>query len=1079
MKLRILFALLVTAFVANAEETRLLRFPNASQTHITFSYGGDIYTVPLSGGLARRVTSSEGVELHPRFSPDGKYIAFTGEYDGNREIYTIPSFGGEPARVTYSMDIPGLPERMGPDKIIMQWTNNKEILFRSRSESWQAWTGKLFTTSIEGGLPKQVPLPVAGHATFNNDGSKIAYNRVFREFRTWKRYRGGQADDIWIYDFNSKELTNITKNPAQDIIPMWVGDKVYFLSDRDKVMNLFVYDTKTDETKKLTDFKEYDVKYPSMGGQYIAFENGGYVYILDTKTDLNTKVSIEVQEDFPANRTKITRVKDKIGSFGVSNDGKRGLFSARGDIFTVPAEKGYIRNLTKSPGSHERNPIWSPDGKYIAYVSDASGEDEIYLSNADGSEINQLTKDAQSYRYEMLWSPDSKKILASDKSLRLFYIDIDTKKTTVVAKSKMWELRDFSWSPDSKWIAFTDQMHSGISIINLYSLDSKKITQATSELFESQNPVFTPGGQYLLFVSGRNFDPSVSDVEWNFSIKDQSRIYALALTKDAENLFAYNGDDKPTKAETEDKSNDDKKGKDEKKAVEVKIDLDGLEDRIMDFDIPRGYYNNLFPSKDHKLYYVRSSSSQGPKTYIYDIKTRKESEVGDFSAYDISGDGEKIIISKDGNYYITKLAPKIELKEGKLDLEEMKVTLDKKAEWNQVYNEGWRQMKYFFYDPNMHGYDWNKIHDRYQELVPFVQHRFDLTYIMGEMIGELNIGHAYSGGGDSPKVPAVGIGLLGAEFEYDEKSGFYKIKNIFPGRNWEEKTRSPLTEVGVNVKVGDYLLEIDGIKLNRKITPYVALVDKVSKYVKLKTNSKASETGAIETNIKTIAGEERLRYFDWVETNRRYVEEKSGGKIGYIHVPDMGVGNGLIEFIKYFYPQIRKEGLIIDDRYNGGGNVSSMIIERLKREIGVVKNFRNQEMVTTTPDAVMTGPMVCLINELSASDGDLFPYQFKVNKLGKVIGKRSWGGVVGIRGSLPFLDGGYMNKPEFVNFSHESKWVLEGEGMTPDIEVDNHPAKVLAGIDEQLDKAIEVVTEEMKTNSKRKIPILPKYPDKR
>lgn len=1089
--MRKILIFLIAIFVCNAsysEESRIHHFPNSSESQITFIHAGDVYVVPIAGGLARRITSSEGLEMTPRFSPDGKTIAFSAEYDGNREIYTMPSEGGTAKRITYSMDIQGLPERMGPDKIIMQWTKDaNSILYRSRHESWQAWTGKLFTVNKNGGLPKMVQVPVAGFATFSPDESKIAYNRVFREFRTWKRYRGGQADDIWIYDLKSKELKNITNNPAQDIIPMWVGDKVYYLSDRDKVMNLFVYNLKTGENKKVTNFTDYDVKYPSMGAKHIAFDCGGFVYLVDYATDSVKKVSIEISEDFPQLRSSLQNVKDKIQTFDLSNDGKRAVFSARGDVFTVPTGKGFTKNYTKSSNSHERNVTYSPDGKWIAYISDKSGEDEIYLQSSNDDKVIQLTNNSISYRYELLWSPDSKKILTSDKSLRLYWIDIETKKVNEIVKSKAWEIRDFSWSPDNKWIAYTDKLESGFSVVNLYNLETKRISQATSEFFNSNGAIFSPGGKYLFFVSNRSFNASVGEFEWNFQYNNMSKIYGICLAKNTPSLFAFQDDeeqenDNKQDLKKEDKKSDDKKKdqkkddlKDDKKdeKVEVKIDLDGIEGRIFEFPIDAGNYNSLYASKKHLLYYNKGNG----KLYYYDAKERKEVEAGDFSSYVVSSDEKKVLIQKDGNYYISNFGEKISLGD-KINLDDLKVKVNKQEEWKQIYNEAWRQMRDFFYDPNMHGVDWKAIKDKYAVYLPYVEHRADLTFIIGEMIGELSIGHAYFGGGEMPNVAKVPIGLLGCEFEQNEKNGSYKISKIFEGRNWDEKTRSPLTEPNFEIKEGDYLLAIDDIELTNEITPYMALEAKANKYVKLLISSTGQKSDAKEYKVKTISSETGLRYFNWVESNRKYVEAKSGGKVGYVHIPDMGLGNGLNEFAKYYYPQVRKEALIIDDRYNGGGNVSSMIIERLRREIGMLRAIRNLDYITTTPDVVHTGPLVGMINELSASDGDLFPYQFKLNKLGKLIGKRTWGGVVGIRGSLPFLDGSYLNKPEFAHYSHEGKWILEGVGMLPDIEVDNMPDKVLEGIDQQLDKAIETALEEIKTNNKRQIVPKPEYPKK-
>ncbi len=1087
--LSVLFFLIIfSQRLTFSEEARLLRFPNASKDKITFVYAGDIFIVDKDGGVARRLTSSKGLELFPRFSPDGKMIAFSAEYDGNRDVYIIPSEGGEPRRLTYSVDLPNVPERMGPDKIIMGWTpDGKKILYRSRSNWWHSWSGKLFYVSLDGGLPEELPLPRAGFASLSPDGKKLAFNRVFREFRTWKRYRGGQADDIWIYDFETKKTINITNNPAQDIIPMWYGNKIYFLSDRDHTMNIFCYDLDSKQTKKITNFDRYDVKFPSVGTDYIAFENGGYIYLLDPRTDSYQRVKIEINEDFPEIRPKFKNVQEQIHSFDISPDGSKGLFSARGEVFVVPAEKGLIRNITRTPNIHDRAPVWSPDGKWIAYISDKSGETEVYISKPDGTGETQLTNDAKTYRYFLKWSPDSKKILCTDKLMQLYIIDIETKKSTLIRKSRVWEITDFTWSPDSRWVAFVDYLESEFPVIYIYSLESGQTHQVTSEFFASYAPEFSSDGKYLFFASDRTFKATVGAFEWNFQYRDMSKIFGLTLQKDIPSPFVFD-DEVKDKKEDSPKSSDEVKPKakksdktekagDDSKVV-VNIDFDGIVERIFDFPVTNGEYSNL-RSVGKKLYYVRSSSSQQPKLYAYDLEKRKEYEVGDFHQYEISFDGKKIIFKKDKSYYITDLTDKITTEKGKLDLSDMTVFVDPRAEWKQIFDESWRQMRDFVYDPNLHGVDWKAMKQKYEELLPYCKHRFDLTYIIGEMIGELNVGHAYVGGGDMPKVEPVAIGLLGAEFEYDKQSGFYKIAKIFKGRNWEEKTRSPLTEPGINVKVGDYILEIDGVPLNRETTPYQALVNKAEKYIKIKVNSKPSLDGAREYTVKTLSSEAGLRYLDWVEYNRNYVEKKTNGRIGYIHIPDMGIDNGLNEFVKYFYPQVRKEGLIIDDRFNGGGNVSPMIIERLRRILVVAKNARNQEIVTTNPDAVMTGPMVCLVNELSASDGDLFPYQFKTLGIGKVIGKRTWGGVIGIRGSLPFLDGGYLMKPEFANFGADGRWILEGEGLTPDIEVDNDPALEYQGIDQQLDKAIEVIIEELKTNTKPQIPKVPPYPIKR
>jgi tricorn protease len=1084
----LLSALILLGFFgenAISDEARILRYPSASKNQITFSYAGDLYVVSRTGGLARRVTTSEGIEIFPRFSQDGSQIAFSGEYDGNREVYTIPANGGEPVRLTYSMDQPGLPERMGPDKIIMQWTADGKILYRSRGETWNAWMGKLYTISSKGGYPEQVQLPHSGFATYNSDGSKIAYNKIFREFRTWKRYKGGQANEVWIHDFKANTTENITLNDAQDIIPMWYGNKIYFLSDRDKIMNIFSYDLTTKQTKKVTNFDKYDVKYASLGIDNISFENEGYVYILDLPSEKLNKIKIEIQEDNLWSRSKIIDLKDNISNYELNNDGSKAMFNARGDIYVTNVEKGISKNITETSGTHERNATFSPDGKWIAFISDETGEDEVYIISPDGKNKTQISKDSKNYKFELKWSPDSKKILSADREMNMVYFDIDSKAKTQITKSKGWEIRDFSWSPDSKYVLFSDGLDNlTTSGVHLYSLDDKKITVITENMFESGNGFFSDDSKYIFFVSGRTFSPKVNEVEWNFYYSDMNKVFGLTLQKDTKSPFLFDADEKTSEAKSDannEESGKKKKGKDEPKtdvAKSTKIDMDGLSDRLFDIPIQAGNYSNL-RYINGKLFYVRSNTGKGAKLYVFDFKTKKETEIGDFTSYDLSGDQKKCIYRSGRDFYVTNFGEKISDKDGKVDLSDLKMTLNKKEEWSQVYNEAWRQMRDFFYDPGMHQVDWKAMKEKYAVMVPYVNHRMDLTFLLGELIAELSIGHAYVGGGDMQKVEAVGIGYLGAEYNLDKKSGFYQIKNIFKGRNWEEKTRSPLTEPGIDVKVGDYLISINGVKVSESNPPSKMLLNKANKYVTIAVNSSANENGAKEFTIKTIAGENGLRYLNWVEKNREYVEKATNGKVGYIHIPDMGVDNGLNEFVKYFYPQTRKEALIIDDRYNGGGNVSPMIIERLRRVLNIAKHARGQEIVTTNPDAVMCGPMVLLLNEISASDGDLFPYQFKKNNLGKLIGKRSWGGVIGIRGSLPFLDGSYMMKPEFANFGYDGTWVLEGTGMTPDIEVENDPSKEMQGIDQQLDRAIEEVLKEIPLNTKSKVPNVPPFPDKR
>ncbi len=1072
MRFRLSLAILfLVAGVVPAQQARLLRFPAIHDKQIVFTYSGDLYTVASEGGIARRLTSHDGFEMFPRFSPDGKWIAFTGQYDGNTEVYLMAAEGGKPKRLTYTATLgrDDVSDRMGPNNLVIGWKNDgKHIIIRSRMRSFNDFIGQLYLVPIDGGLPEPLPLPRGGFCSYSPDDKKLVYNRVFREFRTWKRYRGGMADDLWIYDFDTKKTENLVKNDAQDIIPMWDGDKIYFISDRDdnQRMNLFVYNLEDKSTKQLTEFKDFDIKFPSLGKGGIVFENGGWIYHHDTKTSKTTKVPIRILEDESAGRETLLDVGKHVTNFEIAPDGKRALFGARGGVFTVPSETGPTRNLTKTPGVHERNSKWSPDGKHIAFISDASGEEEVYLVSQDGKgKPEPITSGGDTYKYELSWSPDSKKVLWSDRKQRLQYVEVATKKVTKVDQATAFEIRQFAWSPDSQWIAFARPEEETMNNVYVFSLEQGKKFAVTDGWFSCSSPCFSGDGKYLFFVSNRDFNPIYSATEWNHAYQDTARIYFITLTKDVPNPFKLKSDETASTAE---KPKADEPKKDPKGPTPVKIDLDGIKDRIMALPIAPSSYSNL-QSVGSTVYYNRKGTLAS-----YDLSTQKETSHGSIPGYEISADGKKMLITQDGKYGIVDL-PKGPASIGKaLSLSGMQMKLDHKAEWKQMFNECWRQMRDFFYDPDMHGVDWKAMRDRYAPLVDHVNHRADLSYIIGEMIGELNCGHTYVGGGEMPTARRVTLGLLGAELTRDKETGYYQIKKILRGANWDKKFRSPLTEIGVNVKEGDWIVAIDGNSTKDLTNIYSALVDTADKALTLKVNSKPAEEGAREVVVTPIADEASLYYYNWVQGNIKKVSEATDGKVGYLHVPDM-LTNGLNEFVKHFYPQLSKKALIIDMRGNGGGNVSPMLIERLRRELVQIKIARN-----TTPQfdpaGAIHGPKVCLMNEFSASDGDLFPFQFKAYKMGKLIGKRSWGGVVGIRGSLPLLDGGYLNKPEFSRFDVEGKeWIIEGHGVDPDIVVDNDPAKEYAGIDEQLKKGIEVILEELKTKEK-KLPKVPPYP---
>jgi len=1059
-----------TASFSHAEEARLLRFPAIHGDQVVFTYAGDLYTVNSKGGVARRLTSHSGFEMFPKFSPDGKSIAFTGQYDGNTEIYKIPSSGGEPKRLTWTSTLSRdeVSDRMGPNNITLGWTpDGKDVLFRSRMTTFNDFLGQLYTVNANGGLHEELPLPRGGFASYSPDGSKIVYNRIFREFRTWKRYRGGMCDDIWTYDFKTKKTEQLVDTLDQEIEPMWFKDRIYFLSDRDpsKRMNLYVLNLATKAVKQVTNFADFDVKFPSLGDKAIAFEQAGFIWKLDLETDKYAKIPIELNEDFATSRTALLSVADKVASGTPSPDGKRVCLSARGELFTIPAGPGITRNFTNTPGAHDRDPHWSPDGKNIAFISDISGEDEIMLVASDAkSAPTALTSKGDVYKYSLYWSPDSKKILWTDRKFRVRYIDVATKQIIEVVQSKHWEINDAVWSPDSKWVSWSETSDTGMDKIRIYNLVTKVVTDVTDGWHESNSPAFSGDGKFLFFVSNRDLNPIYSSTEWNHAYRDMARIYAVALAKDTPSPF------KPKTDEPENKPATDAKDKDSK------IDLTGFSERTFQIPTPPGNYRNL-QSVGSAVWYIRSSSKDPRSTFAtYDLATRAETNLGSVSSFDITADGKKTLVSVDGKFTVIDLPKASVTPSSFLDLSGMEVQLDRKAEWKQIYHECWRQMRDFFYDPNLHGVDWIALRNRYETLLPHVRHRADLSYVIGELIGELNAGHAYVGGGDLPAVRKIPLGQLGAKLEKHTPSGYVKITRILEGSTWEPGLASPLAAPGVNAKVGDYLIAIDNKPVNEMASPYQALVNKVGKPVVIKINSKPEANGAREVVIVPIDNEGPLYYRDWVEKNRKRIDEASKGKVGYIHVPDM-MQAGLNEFARQFYPQLKKSALIIDMRGNGGGNVSPMLIERLRREIAMIGIARGTPP-SVDPRGMMHGPMVCLMNEFSASDGDLFPYRFRQHKLGKLIGKRSWGGVIGIRGTLPLLDGGTLNKPEFSRYDIEGKeWIIEGKGVTPDIIVDNDPAIEYSGKDQQLERAIEEILNELKTKEK-KLPPPPPFPKK-
>lgn len=1062
------FLCFIFLFEVMGAETRLLRFPHIHGDQVVFSYAGDLYTTSLQGGTARKLTSHIGYEMFPRISPDGKYIAFTGQYDGNTEVFVIPASGGEPKRLTYTATLgrDDLGDRMGPNNIVIGWTpDSKHILFRTRRYTFNDFTGQLMTVPVEDGEATEVPLKNGGFASYSPDGKKLAYNYVFREFRTWKRYQGGMADDIRIFDFATKQSEKITDHVRQDIIPMWSadGNKIYYLSDRDNIMNLYVYELDKKASRQLTFNKDYDIKFPAIGGDQIVYEYGGYIYRFDTKTEKASKLTVEVENDQAWARAEWKDVSGQINAVSIAPNGERVLVAARGDIFSLPAKAGVTYNLTNSSEANDRLPMWSPDGKWIAYVSDKNGEFNIWLRNAFTGEERMLTKGLKTYIFRMAWAPDSRSILWSEKRNRLNVTEVPGGKTEVIASSEVGPINSFNWSQDSRYITYV-QPEKEMNNIIIYDRKSGEKHQVTDGWYDVSWPNFSKDGKYLVFVSARTFNPTYSSTEWNHSYNNMNKVYVLPLTKDAAIPFAPENDE--VKQPVEQKEEKGKKNEKAKEESNNEYDYEGINNRIVELPVSASRYYNVEMIGDN-VYYTRGT------TTMYNLKTKKETNLGTNITF---GPGYKKALAGWQDRFEVIDIPTSPVSINKpVSLAGVRKYVDYHKEWMQIYNESWRQMRDFFYAKNMHGVDWEKVGEKYRVLVPYVNHRTDLTYLIGEMIGELSVGHAYSANGEHPEPARIPMGLLGARFEKD-KSGYFKVTKIIEGANWNKDTRSPLTMPGVEVKEGEYILSVNGKSLKEAKTIFSELIGMAGKTVELEVNSSPEQKGARKVLVTPIADESQLYYYNWVQNNIRKVNEATNGQVGYIHIPDMGTA-GLNEFVKHYYPQLGKKALIIDDRGNGGGNVSPMITERLKRTVDFFTMHTNQTEGSVSPVGTFLGPKVLLVNEYSASDGDLFPYRFKYNKLGPVIGHRTWGGVVGYSGTIPVVDGGSIVTPSYAPFAADgSGFIIEGHGVDPDIAIENDPYQEFNGEDAQLNKAIEVILEKLKTTKevKAKVPEFPR-----
>jgi len=1065
----IAFVVLSGLTLCASDEARLMRYPDIYKDRIVFSYAGDIWISQTEGGYARRLTTSPGVEYFPKFSPDGKWIAFTGQYDGYFQVFVIPSDGGGVKQLTfYPYD--ALSDRGGFPNQVMEWTpDGKHIVFRSMQYFWNSSYGRYCKISPDGGWPEPLPFVEGSTMSFSPDGKKIAMNRNYRDFRTWKRYRGGRERNIWIYDFDKDSIVKIINWESEETNPVWHKDTIYFLSDKTGTFNLYKYDTNTKDVSQITDNKNWDIQWPGNDDQSIVYQSEGKLFRMSFSDEKISQLDIKIGFD-KSNLTSFYKdASQNIETFDLASGGKRAAFIARGELFTVPAEKGDIRNISNTPGARETSASWSPDAKWLCFISDKSGNEEIYITDQLGKNETQLTHSSKALMQAPEWSSDSKKIAYWDTDKKFYYIDISTRKITLIDTTEKNFILDYSWSPDSKWIAYTKQGDNNFPSIYLYNLQTKKISRITDGMTQDYTPQFDPEGKYLYFISSRDFNPTLGNFELSFTYNRMDRIYLMTLKKDTPNPFKIESDEvDPSKIDEANKDDDDKEAdinrtKEVKKPVNVEIDLDGISGRIAAMPVAPGDMRGYVAVKNGIIYLVRrnDSADRGSAVlYGFDLKKKKEVEMlAGVSQFAVTADGKKILYASGPVYGIAKVKfDTIDRSKGALNTRGMMSLVDPLTEWKQMFLQVWRLEKNLFYVANMHGVDWEKMLQKYLPLVGSLAHRRDLTYLIGEMIGELCIGHTYTGGGEMPTVENTSVGLLGAEFEPD-KSGYFKITKIYSGENWRDQTHSPLTDPGIKASVGDYILEINGKQAKLPDNPYILLKKTIGTIVSLKLNSKPDPSGAWEIKINPIASETQLKYLDWVETNKKFVEKATNGKVGYVHIPDMSFA-GLNQFVKTWYSQLTKEGIIIDDRFNGGGFVSQMILERLRRFL-VGLSFTRNFGITPEPPASYSGKLVMLINSYAASDGDIFPYHFRVYKLGTIIGTRTWGGVVGIAGFTPLMDGGYVTVPISGTYGLDGNWAIENEGVSADIELDNMPNDVAKGKDAQLEKAIEIILQKI------------------
>ena len=1069
------------------KDTKLLSQPAISQTHIAFAYANDLWVANIDGKGVRRLTSAQGSESNPVFSPEGKLIAFNGEYDGNVDVFVVPVEGGVPKRLTWH---PG-------SDVVRDFTPcGSSVLFISSRNSFTRALTQLFTVPVEGGFPESLLIPNANRATFSPDGKRMAYTPLREAFHQWKNYRGGTVSEIWLITFSDYSVEKIPQPEGRcnDTDPMWIGEKIYFRSDRNGEFNLFSFDLKSKEIKQLTSHTDFPVIKASTGDGKIIYEKAGHLHVFNVEQARSTKLTIGVAADLLEVRPRYAKDPRFIRNTSVSPSGARAVFEYRGEIVTVPAEKGDPRNLINTTGIHERSPVWSPDGKFIAYFSDASGEYEFHVRPQDGKgQVKKYKMTGSGFYDSPVWSPDSQKISYADNSWSLYWIDLKTGVSKKIASEKIFGPGRFRtihsvWSHDSKWIAYTLNTTAYMQKVYAYSLDRDKSYAVSDGMSDVSEPEFDKSGKYIYFFASTDAGPVKQWFAMSSADMEMSRsLYLAVLRKDIPSPLAKESDeekgvaDEKTLEKEEPKSK--KKGKqtakkEEKPEKVFSIDFDGLKYRIIDLPVPSGAYFRLQAGNEGEIYYLeapagsRSSFAGESKLKKFDLKKRKAEDIlTGVNWFEISADKKKILYMSKNTYGIIPAGPKAKPSQGKIKTDAIEVRVDPTAEWKQIFHEAWRINRDFFYATNMHGADWEAMKDKYAVFLPHLSCRNDLNRVIQWMCSELAVGHHRVGGGDYLARPKrVPGGLLGAD--YAIKNGRYRFKKVYGGLNWNPRLRSPLTEPGVDVKAGEYLLAVQGKKIQPPENLYSFFENTSGKLIEITVGPKPDGTGSRTVQVVPVSSEIALRNRDWVEGNLKKVNEATNGRVAYVYVPNTTT-LGHIYFKRYFFPQVNKDAIIVDERFNGGGQVADYYIDLLRRPFVSYWNMRYGDDIKT-PGGTILGPKVMLINELAGSGGDLLPWMFRKFNLGKLIGKRTWGGLVGTLGFPVLMDGGYVTAPNLAIWT-EDGWVVENVGVPPDIEVEQWPADVIAGRDPQLEKAIEVILEELEKNPPKKAK-RPPYP---